>query len=52
VRCTAEVGPIVPHYKIAPDTFQPIVRRSRETGELELVMVIVPDPRHSTSQLE
>jgi putative SOS response-associated peptidase YedK len=37
--------PIAPNYNIAPDTFQPVIRRSRETGERELVMMrwgIVP----------
>jgi hypothetical protein len=38
-------GPIVPNYNIAPDTFQPVIRRSRETGEREFVIMrwgIVP----------
>jgi putative SOS response-associated peptidase YedK len=46
VRRTADnFGPIAPNYNIAPDTFQPVIRRSRETGERELVMMrwgIVP----------
>jgi putative SOS response-associated peptidase YedK len=46
VRRTADnVGPIAPNYNIAPDTFQPVIRRSRETGVRELVMMrwgIVP----------
>jgi putative SOS response-associated peptidase YedK len=41
----SDVGIIAPNYNIAPDTFQPVIRRSRETGERELVMMrwgIVP----------
>jgi putative SOS response-associated peptidase YedK len=38
-------SPIAPNYNVAPDTFQPVIRCSRETGERELVMMrwgIVP----------
>src|SRR5258708_4754534 len=39
------VGPIAPNYNVAPGDFQPVIRRSRDTGERELVMMrwgIVP----------
>jgi putative SOS response-associated peptidase YedK len=46
VRRTADnVGPIAPNYNVAPGDFQPVIRRSRDTGERELVMMrwgIVP----------
>jgi putative SOS response-associated peptidase YedK len=38
-------GPIAPNWNVAPDTFQPVIRRSHETGERELVLMrwgIVP----------
>jgi putative SOS response-associated peptidase YedK len=38
-------GPIAPNYNIAPETFQPVIRKSRDIGERELVMMrwgIVP----------
>ena len=44
-RASDRVGPIAPNYNIAPDTFQPVIRRRRERGERELVMMrwgIVP----------
>jgi putative SOS response-associated peptidase YedK len=40
-----EVGPIAPNFNIAPDTFQPVIRRNHETGEREVVLMrwgIVP----------
>jgi putative SOS response-associated peptidase YedK len=46
VRRTADnVGIIAPNYNVAPGDPQPVIRRSRETGERELVMMrwgIVP----------
>ena len=34
VRRTADnVGLIAPNYNVAPGDFQPVIRRSRETGE-------------------
>jgi putative SOS response-associated peptidase YedK len=46
VRRTADnVGIIAPNYKVAPGDPQPVIRRSRDTGERELVMMrwgIVP----------
>src|SRR4030088_914992 len=46
VRRTADnVGIIAPNYNVAPGDFQPVIRRSRDTGERELVMMrwgIVP----------
>ena len=46
VRHTADnVGIIAPNYNVAPGDPQPVIRRSRETGEHELVMMrwgIVP----------
>jgi putative SOS response-associated peptidase YedK len=46
VRHTADnVGIIAPNYNVAPGDPQPVIRRSRETGERELVMMrwgIVP----------
>src|SRR5580698_7986108 len=46
VRHTADnVGIISPNYNVAPGDPQPVIRRSRETGERELVMMrwgIVP----------
>jgi putative SOS response-associated peptidase YedK len=39
------VGPIAPNYNVAPGDFQPVIRRSRDTGKRELVMMrwgIVP----------
>jgi putative SOS response-associated peptidase YedK len=46
VRRTADnVGIIAPNYNAAPGDLQPVIRRSRETGERELVMMrwgIVP----------
>ncbi len=46
VRRTADnVGPIAPNWNVEPDTFQPAIRRSRDTGERELVLMrwaIVP----------
>jgi putative SOS response-associated peptidase YedK len=46
VRCIANnVGPIAPNYNVAPSDFQPVIRRNRDTGERELVMMrwgIVP----------
>ena len=46
VRRTADnVGIIAPNYNVAPGDPQPVIRRSRDTGERELVMMrwgIVP----------
>jgi putative SOS response-associated peptidase YedK len=46
VRRTADnVGIIAPNYNVAPSDPQPVIRRSRDTGERELVMMrwgIVP----------
>jgi hypothetical protein len=46
VRRTADnVGIIAPNYNMAPGDFQPVIRRHRDTGERELVMMrwgIVP----------
>jgi putative SOS response-associated peptidase YedK len=46
VRRTADnVGIIAPNYNMAPGDPQPVIRRSRDTGERELVMMrsgIVP----------
>jgi putative SOS response-associated peptidase YedK len=46
VRRTGDnVGIIAPNYNAAPGDFQPVIRRSRDTGERELVMMrwgIVP----------
>jgi putative SOS response-associated peptidase YedK len=45
-RGLEDVGPIVPNYNVAPETFQPVIRRSRENPrERELVLMrwgIVP----------
>jgi hypothetical protein len=54
VRRTADnVGIIAPNYNVAPGDPQPVIRRSRETGERELVMMrwgVVPwSPRRKTS---
>jgi putative SOS response-associated peptidase YedK len=41
VRRTADnVGIIVPNWNVAPGDPQPVIRRSRETGERELVMML------------
>jgi putative SOS response-associated peptidase YedK len=46
VRRTADnVGVIAPNYNVAPGDPQPVIRRSRDTGERELVLMrwcIVP----------
>jgi putative SOS response-associated peptidase YedK len=46
VRHTADnVGIIAPNYNVAPGDPQPVIRRNRDTGERELVMMrwgIVP----------
>jgi putative SOS response-associated peptidase YedK len=46
VRRTADnVGIIAPNHNVAPGDFQPVIRRSRDTGERELVLMrwgIVP----------
>jgi putative SOS response-associated peptidase YedK len=46
VRRTADnVAIIAPNYNMAPGDFQPVIRRSRDTGECELVIMrwgIVP----------
>ena len=40
VRHTADnVGIIAPNYNVAPGDPQPVIRRSRATGERELVMM-------------
>ena len=52
-RPSDSVGPIARNYNIAPDTFQPVIRRRRESGERELLMMgwgIVP--WFATSELE
>jgi putative SOS response-associated peptidase YedK len=44
-RTPDNFGPIAPNYNIAPETFQPVIRKSHETRERELVMMrwgIVP----------
>src|SRR6266702_352031 len=44
-RTEDNVGLIAPNYNVAPGDFQPVIRRSRETGERELVTMrwgIVP----------
>jgi putative SOS response-associated peptidase YedK len=44
-RGVDELGPIAPNFNIAPETFQPVIRKGHETGERELVMMrwgIVP----------
>jgi putative SOS response-associated peptidase YedK len=44
-RIADNVGIIAPNYNVAPGDFQPVIRRSRDTGERELVMMrwgIVP----------
>jgi putative SOS response-associated peptidase YedK len=44
-RIAENVGPIAPNYNVAPGDFQPVIRRSRESNERELVMMrwgIVP----------
>jgi putative SOS response-associated peptidase YedK len=40
VRRTADnVGMIAPNHNVAPGDFQPVIRRSRDIGERELVLM-------------